>query len=232
MLILALLLTTSLSFATEYKSILLTENNTVVFKGAVSSATADLYGTQLLNLSARIDSTETIYLVLDSPGGSIWAGLNFISLMQSVPQNIECIANFAASMAHGFLQACPGKRYITPNGVSMIHRAQGSFGGQFNDGEVESRLEFWKSIVNIMEESNAKRMGLTNETYKQLAKDEFWCAGKNCVKYSFTDEVVSMKCSPGLLNKTYMYPNGAVLSRCPLIRGPVKSQSYRRKKRK
>ena len=63
--------------------------------------------------------------------------------MKSIPQNIECIAIFAASMAHGILQACPGNRYIAPAGVSMIHRAKGGFQGQFNDGEVESRLEFW-----------------------------------------------------------------------------------------
>jgi len=228
MLTLALLLTTSLSYANNYPTITLNETNTVVFRGTVTQATADLYSRQLLNLSTTLDSKETIYLVLDSPGGSIWAGLNFIATMQSIPQNIECIANFAASMAHGFLQACPGKRYVTANGVSMIHRARGRFGGQFNDGEVESRLEFWKSIVNNMEANNAKRMGLTVETYQSLAKDEFWCAGGDCVKYSFADGVVNLTCSPGLFNKTYLYTNGATVSGCPLIRGSIRGSSRRR----
>ena len=214
---------TSLSFANDYSTITLNETNTVVYRGRVTNASADLYGQQLLNLSATLASEETIYLVLDSPGGSIWAGLNFIATMQSIPQNIECIANFAASMAHGMLQACPGNRYVTANGVSMIHRARGSFGGQFNDGEVESRLEFWKTIVDQMEKANADRMGLTLETYRNLAKDEFWCAGGDCVKYSFVDEMLGMKCAPGLAKETYTYKGRFKLSKCPLIRGPVGS---------
>ena len=220
---------TSLSFANDYSTITLNETNTVVYRGRVTNASADLYGQQLLNLSATLASEETIYLVLDSPGGSIWAGLNFIATMQSIPQNIECIANFAASMAHGMLQACPGNRYVTANGVSMIHRASGRFGGQFNDGEVESRLEFWKSIVDTMEAANAKRMGLTVETYQELAKDEFWCSGKNCEKYSFVDAVINIACSPGLLKKTYRSFNGALYSGCPLVRGPLGGYVKRRR---
>lgn len=219
------MLISSLSWANNYQTIALKEDNTVVFRGKVSSASVDMYGAQLLNMSTNLEDNETIYLVIDSPGGSIWAGMNFIAVMNSVPQNVVCIAIFAASMAHGFLQACPGKRYITANGISMIHRASGSFQGQFNEGEVESRLEFWKSIVEIMEKNNAKRMGLTLKTYQSLAKDEFWCTGKNCVKYSFVEDITNIKCSPGLLNKTYRYLGGSFLSGCPLIRGVVRNSS-------
>ena len=229
MILVLTMLISSLAWANDYQTITLKENNTVVFRGRVTSSSADMYGAQLLNMSSNLEYNETIYLVIDSPGGSIWAGMNFISVMNSLPQNVVCIASFAASMAHGFLQACPGKRYITATGISMIHRASGNFQGQFNDGEVESRLEFWKSIVEIMEKNNAERMGLTLETYQSLAKDEFWCVGKSCVKYSFVDDITNIKCSPGLLNKTYRYSNGALLSGCPLIRGVVRNSSRYRK---
>ena len=231
LLILTMMLMTSVSYANNYPSVTLTENNTVVYRGPVNSYSADLYGGQLLEASNKLPKDATIYLVLDSPGGSIWAGIQFISLMKSIPQNIECIAIFAASMAHGILQACPGNRYIAPAGVSMIHRAKGGFQGQFNDGEVESRLEFWKSIVNAMEATNAERMGLTLETYQKLSKDEFWCSARNCVKYSFVDSTMGMKCAPGLSAKTFTYQNRFYLSKCPLIRQPVgyvKRQSTRR----
>ena len=222
LLILTMLLMTSVSYANNsYPSITLNEDNVVTFRGPVNAYSVDLYGAQLLEASAKLDVNDTIYLVLDSGGGSIWAGMQFISLMKSIPQNIECVAIFAASMAHGILQACPGNRYVAPTGVSMIHRAKGGFQGQFNDGEVESRLEFWKSIVNSMEEVNAARMGLTLETYQKLAKDEFWCSAKNCVKYSFVDSTIGMKCAPGLHKKTFKYQNRFYLSKCPLIRQPT-----------
>ena len=222
LLILTMLLMTSVSYASNsYNSITLNENNTLVFRGPVNGYSVDLYGQQLLEASNNVGPDETIYLVLDSGGGQIFAGMQFISLMKSIPQNIECISIFAASMAHGILQACPGNRYIAPAGVSMIHRARGGFQGQFNDGEVEARLEFWKSIVNAMEAINAERMGLTIETYQKLAKDEFWCSAKNCVKYSFVDALVGINCAPGLANKTFTYQNRFYLSKCPLIRKPV-----------
>lgn len=234
LLILTMLVMTSVSHANNYSSVTLTENNTVVFRGPVNGYSGDLYGGQLLEASNKLSADETIYLVLDSPGGSIWAGMQFISLMKSIPQNIECIAIFAASMAHAILQACPGNRYIAPTGVSMIHRAKGGFQGQFNDGEVESRLEFWKSIVNAMEATNAERMGLTLETYQKLSKDEFWCSAKDCVKYSFVDATLGMKCAPGLVSKTFTYKDRFILSKCPLIRQPVghvKRSTPRRRRR-
>jgi len=221
----------SVSLANEYNSVTLTENNTVVFRGPVNTYSADLYGQQLLVASDKLPGDETIYLVLDSPGGSVFAGMQFISLMQSIPQNVECITILAASMAHAILEACPGNRYVAPAGVAMIHRAKGGFNGQFNDGEVESRLQFLKSIINSMEKANANRMGLTLETYKKLAKDEFWCSARNCVKYSFVDALIGIKCAPGLATKTYSYRGRFKLSKCPLIRQPVAIlQSTRRKR--
>ena len=108
--------------------------------------------------------------ILDSSGGSIYSGLSFISLMQSVPQKIHCVALFAASMAHSILQACPGKRYVASNnGVVMIHRAKGMFMGQFNNGEVESQLVFWRKLVGKMEKDNASRMKYGYKYYQFIS---------------------------------------------------------------
>lgn len=203
----------------------LTEKNSFTFRGTVSSSSVDKYGKKLLQLSAKSKRDATIYLVLDSPGGSIYAGSRFITIMQSIPQKVSCIVKFAASMAHSILQYCTGNRYALSNGVSMIHRARGGFYGQFNDGEIEKQLEFWKSIINSMEVHNSKRMKMSLKDYKKYSKDEFWCYGYNCKKWNFVDKITNITCSEGLIKgteevSTYSFMGRRrtiVYSLCPLL---------------
>ena len=204
------------------KHYLLTEENTVTFRGPVYSGSVTDFGERLLNLSYSLREGDTINIVLDSPGGSIYAGLNLISLIESVPQKVNCIAIFAASMAHSILQACPGKRYIASNnGVVMIHRARGMFSGQFNDGEVESQLKTWKQIVMTMEKNNAARMCYSYDDYKARAKDEWWCSAKQCIRENFADKIVNLKCSKELFRKR-IRSGRFIFSACPLLRSPFK----------
>ena len=206
----------------ESKYYLLTPENTVTYRGTVYSRAVTNFGERLLGLSMRLRDTDTINIVLDSPGGSIYAGLNLISLMESIPQKINCIAMFAASMAHSILQACPGKRYLASNvGIVMIHRARGMFAGQFNDGEVESQLKTWKQIVMTMEKNNAARMSYSYDDYKARAKDEWWCAAKQCIRENFADKLVNLRCSKELFNKR-VRQGKFTFSGCPLLRTPLR----------
>ena len=201
----------------------LREYNTVVLRGRINWRSASSISNQLLR-KANNRRAETIYLVLDSGGGSIVAGNSIIATMKAIQKPIVCIALFAASMAHGILQNCT-LRYITEDGVSMIHRARGGFQGYFNDGEVESQLKLWKAIVTKMEKQNAKRMNLEYEEYKRLAANEFWCSGEECVKNNFVSYLIDIRCSTELL--AYKIPVGSgfnikgYLSGCPLIRGLI-----------
>ena len=206
----------------ESKHYLLTPYNTVTFRGPVYSGSVTDFGERLLNLSYKLREGDTINIVLDSPGGSIYAGLNFISLMESIPQKVNCIAIFAASMAHSILQACPGNRYVASNnGVVMIHRARGQFSGQFNDGEVESRLKTWSRIVMNMEKNNASRMSYSYDDYKARAKDEWWCSTDQCISENFADSKVNLKCSKELFRKRVKYGR-ALYSACPLLRSSLR----------
>ena len=181
--------------------ITLTENNHVLFKGVVNAQSVAKASRDLLKLSFKTKPGDTIYLVLDSPGGSVYHGLDFVQLFATIPRNVECIAKKAHSMAHHFLQACPGKRYGVANMMSMAHRAAGGFRGTFNRGQVEQQLELWTSIVQSMEKVNAKRMGLTLEKYQSYAKDEYWCHGYDCVKKNFVDSIVTVGCNEKLVSE-------------------------------
>jgi len=169
--------------------ITLNQGNTVSLRGTIDGVSAsDLVHRLLI---AERTKSDSVYLVIDSGGGSIVAGNTIIEAIGTMSKPVICIVIYAASMAHAILQTC-NTRYITPTGVSMIHRARGGFRGQFNDGEVESQLKFWKSYVQRMEKRNADRMSLTLKDYKRLAANEFWCEGENCVKTNFVDAVASI----------------------------------------
>ena len=202
----------------------LTKNNHIVFKGVVNGESVAKASTDLLKLSFKTKPGDTLYIVLDSPGGSVYDGLNFVQLFATIPRNVECIAKKAHSMAHHFLQACPGKRHGLSNMVSMAHRASGGFRGTFNKGDVEQQLELWTGIVQSMEKVNAKRMGLSLEKYQSLAKDEYWCHGYNCVKKNFVDQITKVSCSEELVNEetsktvnTFFGGFRVYESKCPLI---------------
>ena len=199
-------------------------NETVVLRGTIkfSSATATIQSILRADNNPRVD---TIFLVLDSGGGSIVAGNSIIAAMKSLEKPIVCIAIFAASMAHGILQHCD-VRFITEDGVSMIHRARGGFQGHFNDGEVESQLKLWKSIVTKMEKKNASRMGYSYKEYQSLAANEFWCQGDECVKNRFVDNIINIRCTSKLLQSKYPIRSrfggtAGYVSGCPLIRGII-----------
>lgn len=205
--------------------ITLTKDNHVLFKGVVNAKSVAEASREMLRISFKTKPGDTIYLVLDSPGGSVFHGLDFVQLLATIPRNVECVAIRAHSMAHHFLQACPGKRHGVSNMLSMAHRASGSFRGTFNKGDVEDQLEFWTNIVQSMEKVNAKRMSLSLEDYQAKAKDEYWCHGAGCVKKNFVDEITQVACSENLVNAsktevihTFFGSYKINYSKCPLIK--------------
>ena len=204
--------------------ITLTKNNHIVIKGVINAESVGKASRDLLKLSFRTKPGDTLYIVLDSPGGSVYDGLNFVQLFAAIPRNVECIAIKAHSMAHHFLQACPGKRYGVANMMSMAHRASGGFSGTFNSGKVEQQLELWTGIVQSMERVNAKRMGLSLQKYQSLAKNEYWCHGYDCVKKNFVDSIAVVGCSKELVNEetsktvhSFFGSYTVYQTKCPLI---------------
>ena len=196
---LAIMLLCGVVFA---KNIELTPDNMVVFRNEVSDESVSKAQLDLAKKVARRGTkTYTIYLVLDTPGGSISSGLNFIEFAKTVP-NLETITLFAASMGSAIVEALPGKRNIIDSGILMFHRAAGGVEGQFEDGELESRLNFYKKWVRNMETVNANRLNITLETYKAKVKDEYWISGKDAVTDKAADEVVNVICTQALLDST------------------------------
>lgn len=228
-LLIALILATTTLLLTDRvfaRTIILSERNTVTldlpFDGESTRAVVE--GFQKLN------GYNDKYLVLISPGGNVVDGLSMIDTINGLGYKVNTITLFAASMGFITVQTL-GKRYITPHGVLMSHRASGGVQGQFPRGELESRLNFWLRRIEsldqiVVDRSNGK---LTLQKYQQLYQNEAWCEGVDCVNLGLADEVVTVKCGPSLIGtviSTISVPTflGAMSaeverSKCPLLPG-------------
>ncbi len=213
------------SFAAPSNTINLTSKNHVLLRNEVTPESMHKVALELARLVAvRGAQDYPLYLVLDSPGGSIDAGLDFITFTKTIP-NLQTITIFAASMAAGIVEALPGRRNVIENGTLMFHRASGGVQGQFESGELESRLDFYKRIVRSMEVQNAVRLGLTLSDYKSKVKDELWIYGYENITQRAADSVVSVTCSEELITgKTresftiMIFTIEVEFSKCPLLR--------------
>lgn len=203
------------NFATA--EIALNLKNTVTIRGEINDNSVLDAQDKIAKLDdERGSESYPIYLVIDSPGGHVTAGLNFIEFAKSI-KNLHTINLFAASMASAIQQALPGKRIGLSTSVSMFHRASGGFQGQFGDGELENRIQFSKDRVAIFESINAARMQLSLADYKAKVVNEYWVVGAENLKQHIVDEIDVIKCDSALIKATEDLED-IRFSSCPLFR--------------
>lgn len=211
-------------------NITLTENNSIVFNQQVS---AQYVSQKTLEIMAKSLKASPLYLVLDTPGGSVDAGLKFIDTVKSLNIPVHTVTLFAASMGYQFVQEL-GIRYITPSGTLMSHRgAVSGVSGQV-PGELNSRVNHISMILDGMSTRASKRVGMSKQAYEALIINELWLDGVNSVSTGHADALANVKCDKSLLNGSYEEEvntifGGAILkfSKCPLISDPI-GVSFRR----
>lgn len=210
------------------ESIILTPANTVNFRGEVNDSSAQAAQTKLMELNRKRGAAKyPIYLVLDSPGGSISAGNDFIDYARTI-RDVKTVTLFAASMASAIAEALPGERLITETGTMMFHRASVGLQGQISEGEVESRLAYIKSIVGVLEKRNADRLKIPLADYKARVVNEWWEIGSGAVSANMADRVVSLNCAQSLIDareesfaQVFIFITKVTYSGCPLFRSPI-----------
>lgn len=218
------------SFNAKSKSdvIELKEGNFIIFSGKVDSESVAKAQVALAEISEKLDEDEVIYLVLDTPGGSVPDGNRFIDFAKSIPQKVKPLVLFAASMGYHMAQSFD-ERLILPSGTLMSHRASlGGLSGQV-PGELETKLAHIKTVLSEMDNVAAKRVGLSVEQYRKLIHDELWLTGADAVRNKHADRIVNVKCSKALVNGRYQAQYDLIFfgkidvtfSKCPLISGPI-----------
>lgn len=209
----------------EATSISLGTDNTVNLRGEINDESVDAAIRQIYALEAKRGTKDyPIYLVIDSPGGSIDSGENFIEAVKTV-RNLKTVTINAASMASAIVQALSGERLIVESGMQMYHRAAGSVSGYFEDGEIESRLAYIKSVVRRMEQRSADRLGISLQDYKAKVVREWWMTAQQSIDARAADRTVNVKCTPELINTKQIttvnmlfFQVEVEISACPLLK--------------
>ncbi len=206
------------------EEITLTPDNTIVLRGTVSSSNMNKISVRIL--TAPVD---TLYLFVDSPGGSIFAGLKLIDAIKSTDKNIVCIANTAISMAFVILQACD-ERVIVDNAVLMQHVP--SYGVDGQEPNNYTFAGFIRSVSKGLYAMQAKRMGMTTSAFYAKIRDDWWMWDEEALTNRAADRKVSVKCSKELINKVsiekeqvFIFTITMKFSGCPLIAGPLEDDS-------
>ncbi|CEI71667.1 MULTISPECIES: ATP-dependent Clp endopeptidase proteolytic subunit ClpP [Romboutsia] len=165
----------------------------IIFLGdEVNDATAGLVVAQLLFLEAD-DPDKDIHLYINSPGGSITAGMAIYDTMQYIKPDVSTICIGMAASMGAFLLAAgeKGKRFALPNSEIMIHQPLGGTRGQATDIEIHAKriLKMKDTLNKILSE----RTGQPLETIQMDTERDNFMSAQEAKEYGLIDEVITQK---------------------------------------
>ena len=140
-------------------------------------------------LLAAEDANKDIFLYINSPGGSVTAGMAIYDTMQFVPNDIVTVGiGMAASMGQLLLTSGTiGKRYITPNARVLLHQPHGGFGGTSSDIQTQAQLIL--DMKRRLAEITAERTGKTVEQVNADGDRDRWFTAQEALEYGFVDHL-------------------------------------------
>jgi ATP-dependent Clp protease protease subunit len=165
--------------------------NRIIFLGQqVDDDIANRIAAEMLLLSAE-DPQRDINVYINSPGGSVYAGLAIYDVMQFVPNDVATYAmGMAASMGQFLLTAgTPGKRYAMPNSTILMHQPSGGIGGTATDIKIQA--EQMRYVKKTLSELTARHTGQPLEKILKDADRDHWYTAPEAKEYGFVDHVVS-----------------------------------------
>ncbi|MBM7171873.1 ATP-dependent Clp protease proteolytic subunit [Streptomyces sp. G44] len=165
-------------------------NQRIVLLGTqVDEVSANRVCAQMLLLSAEDPKTD-ISLYINSPGGSVTAGLAIYDTMRLIPNDVSTLAmGFAASMGQFLLSVgTHGKRFALPNARIMMHQPSAGIGGTTADIAIQAEnLEFTKRAI---ERITAEHTGQSEETISRDGDRDRWFTAEQAKEYGMVDRVV------------------------------------------
>jgi ATP-dependent Clp protease, protease subunit len=170
----------------------LLKERVVFLVGPVTEVTANLIVAQLLFLESE-NPDKDIFFYINSPGGSVSAGLAVYDTMQFIKPDVStlCIGQ-AASMGSLLLAAGdPDKRFILPNSRVMIHQPMGGFQGQATDIEIHAKEILY--LRGRLNEILAKHSGKSVEVIARDTERDFFMGAEDAVKYGIVDKVLTSR---------------------------------------
>ena len=168
----------------------LLKDRIIMLSGEVNDDMANLIVAQLLFLESE-DPDKDIYLYINSPGGSVTAGMAIYDTMNYIKADVSTICmGMAASMGAFLLSSgAKGKRYALPNAEIMIHQPLGGFQGQVTDIDIHAKrmLKIKEKMNKILSENTGKPL---EELEKDVERDHF-LDGDEAAAYGLVDKVIT-----------------------------------------
>jgi ATP-dependent Clp protease protease subunit len=170
----------------------LLKENVIFLVGQVEDHMANLIVAQMLFLEAE-NPEKDIFLYINSPGGSVTAGMAIYDTMNFIKPNVStvCIGQAASMGAFLLTAGAKGKRYCLPNSRVMIHQPLGGFQGQASDFEIHA-----KEILSIKEKMNRLMALHTGQSYEKVAQDtdrDNFLSAAEAVEYGLIDQVLTSR---------------------------------------
>lgn len=167
----------------------LLEERIILLTGEIEDKMASSVVGQLLYLDS-VDNSSDIFMYINSPGGSVSAGMAIYDTMNFVKSNVSTICTgMAASMASFLLSAgTKEKRFSLPNSEIMIHQPLGAFQGQVSDIEISA-----KRMIKQKEKLNKLLAGHTKQPLDKIINDtdrDYFLTPEEAVSYGLIDEVI------------------------------------------
>ena len=143
-----------------------------------------------LVLLASEDDKRDISIYINSPGGSVYAGMAIYDMMQYVPNDVATYAmGMAASMGQFLLTAgAPGKRYALPHAQVLMHQPSGGIGGTASDIRIQAEQMLY--IKRTLFERTAYHTGRPIEQIEEDADRDRWFTAEEAKEYGFVDQVI------------------------------------------
>jgi ATP-dependent Clp protease protease subunit len=170
----------------------LLKERVIFLVGPVNDATANLVVAQMLFLESE-NPDKDIYFYINSPGGSVSAGLAIYDTMQFIKPDVStlCIGQAASMGAFLLTAGAKGKRYCLPNSRVMIHQPLGGFQGQASDIEIHAKeILYLKARLNGM---LAKHTGQSLEAIDRDTDRDNFMSAEESVNYGLVDKVLTSR---------------------------------------
>jgi ATP-dependent Clp protease protease subunit len=170
----------------------LLKERVVFLVGPVNELSANLIVAQLLFLESE-NPDKDIFFYINSPGGSVSAGMAIYDTMQFIKPDVStlCVGQAASMGAHLLCAGAKGKRFCLPNSRVMIHQPMGGFQGQASDIEIHA-----KEILFLREKLNqimARHTGQPIETIARDTERDNFLSAEEAVTYGIVDKVLSSR---------------------------------------
>lgn len=213
---------TVLSATTTIQTVRLTENNFVVIRGEIEP----LNTAKIIDRLTHINE-PTVYVYLDTPGGSVSDGMNIVNVLKSLEArgiNVICVSHIALSMGFVITQYCP-TRLVMDSSILMQHQMSIQLKGPVKN-IASLMIGYIESVGRITEEHQAKRINVTTEKFNELVQHDWWIYGEDNIKKNTADGLAYVWCDfhPEIIKErvyTIFGDFDVYYSNCPLAKDPI-----------